>query len=142
MTQLTSDKDFEMFVNNNINRDKAGEIIVNKLRLMLEGTVGRPTELTEAINYEIDEKGNINVYSDTPIPKFLDQGTDPYTIRPKKGKALKFRAGEVAQYKTGKKINFGDYVIVKEVKHPGIQARPFIDAGLHLAKQELKKDFI
>lgn len=57
--------------------------------------------------------------------KWHQEGTDPYEIRPKNGKALAF--GPQASRLTGKnKGRVGPAYVVKKVHHPGLVARPFM----------------
>ena len=52
------------------------------------------------------------------IVKFLEDGTKPHVIRPRRAKALRFELGD--------KI-----VFAKKVHHPGIKARKFIQKTLN-----------
>lgn len=57
--------------------------------------------------------------------RWHQEGTDPYVILPKNGKALAF--GPPASRISGKnKGKVGPAYVVKQVNHPGLPARPFI----------------
>ncbi len=57
--------------------------------------------------------------------RWHQEGTDPYEIRPKNGKALAF--GPPASRLTGKnKGQVGPAHVVSKVNHPGLPARPFM----------------
>ncbi len=53
------------------------------------------------------------VYNDADYAEAVHNGSGPYVIRPRKGKALKFEVG-------------GRTVFAKSVRHPGTRARPWI----------------
>ncbi len=60
--------------------------------------------------------------------KWQQEGTKPYIIMPKNGKALAF--GPPASRLFGKnKGKVGPAYVVKKVHHPGLPARPFIGVG-------------
>lgn len=118
--------------------NKSGQLVVNKIKLLLQATVGRPTKLTESLYHKV-ENGELKIYSSTPIITFLDKGTDPYVIKAKPGSALAFKAMGSFTGKTGKKYQDGDDVVVKEVKHPGIEGRAFVEAALFASKKDIIK---
>ena len=131
-------REFEREIKKQIERNyhKVGQHVVDKINLMMEGAIGNPTKLTNAIRYEI-KNNEINIVSDTPIPLFIDKGTKPYIIKPKNPRGvLAFKAQETITRKDGSKINFGEYVVTKEVKHPGIMPREFISAALFLSQKD------
>lgn len=142
-TMDLDNKGFEQYllrtVKNNYNN--VGQAVVNKINLLMEESIGQPTKLTETISYKII--GNeLKIYSSTPIVKFIDEGTKPHIIRPKKpGGALAFRAQEVVTRKDGKKISFGDKVITKEVKHPGFVGYDFVSKAIFLAQKDIVNEF-
>jgi len=63
-----------------------------------------------SVKYGIVEVGNTKA---TPYAKYVYYGTSPYTITPKKKKALKT-----------------PYGVFKKVHHPGIKANPYLDIGV------------
>jgi hypothetical protein len=84
----------------------------------------------------------LQVYSPAKYPLWLDQGTKKYIIKPKPGKkALVFKVEEVVYGKNGHKYNYGDFVFAKQVNHPGIKARPWIELASYLTMKEIQKIF-
>jgi hypothetical protein len=72
----------------------------------------------------------ITVSTKNEIYKYVNYGTKPHVIRPKKGKVLAFQSGYKAKTRPsviGSKPggSFGATVIAKEVHHPGSEARLF-----------------
>lgn len=67
----------------------------------------------------------IIIYNDEfgDIVKYLEEGTEPYTIRAKRGKSLAFMWPNAPFPATGKG---GEHLLAK-VEHPGIKARRFIE---------------
>lgn len=57
------------------------------------------------------------VGSDVAYAPMVNDGTKPHIIRPKRAKALRFKAG-------------GKTLFAKVVHHPGTRARPFLDRAL------------
>lgn len=118
---------------------KIGRVIVDRMRLLLEGYVGTSTNLIDNIQYRV-EKNRVVIFTTDPITKFLDEGTKPHIIRPKKpGGALAFKAGNSGIRKNGKPFAFGDTIITKEVKHPGFDPRPFFSQGFFLSKSDIQQ---
>ena len=61
------------------------------------------------------------VYNDVDYALAVHNGSGPYTIRPRKGKALKFEIG-------------GQTVFARSVRHPGTKGRPWMArAGREIA---------
>jgi hypothetical protein len=87
-----------------------------------------------------EEFGNIVLY--------LEEGTSPYDIYPKRGKALAFKWGGAPSIK-GQPAGKGGEYLFRKVHHPGIEARLFVqktltDKGtqkkfIKLLDQELEK---
>ena len=81
----------------------------------------------------ITQKGgdySVTAGTDSEIYKFVDSGTKPHQIKPKRSKYLRFSSGFKA--KTRPSIigsqdggSFGDAIYSKGVKHPGTKARQF-----------------
>lgn len=72
----------------------------------------------------------ILVGTDDEIYRYVDEGTRPHTIRPKRAKVLAFNAGHTAKTMPGVIGSrpggpFGETVFAHEVKHPGTKARNF-----------------
>ena len=59
----------------------------------------------------------ITIGSDVFYAPFVNDGTAPHIIRPRRAQALRFRIG-------------GRVVYAKVVHHPGTRARPFLDDAL------------
>ena len=57
------------------------------------------------------------VYSNVAYAGFVNDGTRPHIIRPRRAKALRFRMN-------------GRIVYAQVVNHPGTRARPFLDRAL------------
>lgn len=119
------------------NLDKIGLLLVNKMRLLLEGYIGHPSPLMDDIQYRLED-GQVVIYTTSPITRFLEEGTKPHIIRPKNGKALAFRAGNSGKRSNGSTYSFGDNILAGAVHHPGFEARPFFSAALFLSKQEIE----
>lgn len=69
--------------------------------------------------------------TDDLVYKWVNDGTKPHIIRPKKAKLLRFRSEYSA--KTSPKVigsrpggSYGPFVVAKMVKHPGTEARDFV----------------
>lgn len=65
---------------------------------------------------------------------WVNDGTEPYIIRPKNGKFLRFQTGyspkssaETSSFTVGGGQRSGAWVSAKQVNHPGIKARKFSD---------------
>ncbi|MDX2140300.1 MAG: hypothetical protein SF123_19595 [Chloroflexota bacterium] len=77
-----------------------------------------------------DSKGVISVSTDNPIYGYVNYGTKPHIIRPKRGKYLWFQTGYKA--KTRPRVisssnggASGKLARAKQVRHPGTAARQF-----------------
>lgn len=67
----------------------------------------------------------VEISSDAKQARWHQEGTDPYVILPKNGKALAF--GPPASRTSGKNQGkVGPAHVVKKVNHPGLPARPFM----------------
>lgn len=72
----------------------------------------------------------VSVYTDNAIWRFVDQGTRPHTIRPRRASVLAFPGGYAAKTRVGSIIAraggpSGDTRFAREVQHPGTKARGF-----------------
>ena len=70
------------------------------------------------------------VGTDDKIFGYVDQGTKPHIIRPRKAKALAFWSGfhpktTPGSLQSGGGGSFGERIFAKWVRHPGIKARHF-----------------
>lgn len=119
--------------------ETVGDLVVRRARAILEGNIGHSTDRIKNIHYEIKDQ-TIIIYSDDKVLGYLEHGTKPHIIRPKKaGGALAFQTGTSGQYKSGKTYAFGDTIVVKEVHHPGFEAKPFISRAVFISQNEIKK---
>ena len=94
-------------------------------------TQGFKTRITFRTVKKINDRGwIIAVGTDNEIYAYLNYGTKPHAIRPKKARRLRFRGGYTSKTVPGR-LNTrpggssGDYVSAKEVQHPGTDARNF-----------------
>ncbi len=82
--------------------------------------------------------------SDKPYV-FVELGTKPHTIRPKRSKYLRFRSGYVAKTRIGV-INsypggaFGNDVFARSVRHPGFKGRNFTGAIAKRRQKSFEQD--
>lgn len=74
------------------------------------------------------EGNTLRVGTNIKYAKWLELGTQPYTIRPKNKKMLAWKDRET-----------GEWIRAKEVHHPGIAARPFLRPALDNAKDDIEK---
>lgn len=73
------------------------------------------------------------VFTEDEIFKFVDGGTRPHQIKPRRYPALRFKTGYNAKTRPGVLSSrsggpFGKYVYAKQVNHPGTEARGFSEA--------------
>ena len=57
---------------------------------------------------------------------FVERGTRPHIIRPKRARALRFEVG-------------GETVFAKKVEHPGTKPRPFFERALQKYREQWKR---
>ena len=85
----------------------------NYLKTEMEARVPVDTgRLKQSIQVRVSGK-RITVGPDTPYAEYVEFGTAPHVIKPKKSNVLAFQAG-------------GRTVIVRSVNHPGTKAQPFV----------------
>lgn len=118
--------------------EKIGKYLVLKMQQELEAVVGKKTKFTENIKYRV-EKNRVVIYTDNDVLVYIEEGTKPHIIRPKNKKALAFEAGNNYKTKSGKQVVAGDTVIVKEVKHPGTDPKPFFSPVFFKSKAVIEK---
>jgi len=73
---------------------------------------------------------SVHVYTTSDKYKWVDYGTKPHIIRPRRAKYLKFRVGFRAKTRvrvigSRRGRRFGSWVSVSKVRHPGTKAREF-----------------
>lgn len=119
---------------------RIGRLVRDKTRSMLLGHIGQSqNKLADDIKYKVED-GRVVVYTNNIINKYIEEGTRPHKITPKKpGGSLRFMARESASYSDGTPIKTGDTVFAKEVNHPGTRPRPFFRQGLALSKQGIRR---
>ena len=117
--------------------EEAGEQIVEIFRDSFNNAIGYESEkLGKTFIYKV-ENNELKIYA-SKIVQYLDKGTNPYIIRAKPGKSLAFKTmGNFVSPKTGIKYTDGQTVMVKQVNHPGITERPFIEAALFISKKQI-----
>lgn len=99
-----------------------GRLIVEKIRMLLEAQIGHKTMLSDKITYKVDaDEKSLIIYADSDILAYLEYGTRPHTIVAKNKKALAFESD------TGKQV------IVKKVRHPGFEAKPYFYEAIFLS---------
>ena len=84
------------------------------------------------------------VGTDDEIYGYVDLGTRPHVIRPKRAKALRFQSGYVAKTTPGVIGSsaggpFGDTVFSRGVNHPGTKARNFSKGITELWQTKFKR---
>lgn len=98
--------------------DRAARQVMNRAKILAPVDTGR---LRASIR--IESRRNLGlrtlytIGSDVYYAPYVNDGTRPHTIRPKKGEALRFTVG-------------GRVVFARVVHHPGTRARPFLDKAL------------
>lgn len=84
----------------------------SKLGKRKGGPLNKTGEMLQSFNYQVEDESLLFGFDgarNASLAFWHHGGTDPYVIKPKTGKALKF----------------GDH-IVKKVNHPGLPARPLV----------------
>jgi hypothetical protein len=87
------------------------------LKYIIETTPTKTGMTAEAWELEVNDDFSVDIYNKDfgQVVLYLEEGTDPYVIKPKTKKALRWQIGP------------GDrYAFAKRVNHPGIEARKFI----------------
>lgn len=92
--------------------------MVNRARVLAPVDTGR---LRASIRAEppriFSLRGSVTVGSDLEYAGYVNDGTRPHVIRPRRARALRFRVG-------------GRVVYARLVNHPGTRAKPFLDRAL------------
>jgi hypothetical protein len=120
--------------------ERIGKLVAEKWKLIMLGYMGKDeSPLTDTIKYTVTNSG-VSIYSDNDIVLYLEKGTRPHIIRPKKpGGSLAFRTKESGTRKDGSRYSHGDTIYTKEVHHPGFEPRPAASEALFLSQNEIKK---
>lgn len=98
--------------------EAASRQAVNRAKILAPVDTGR---LRASIRVEarrtLTLRSVYTIGSDVFYAPFVNDGTRPHIIRPRRGQALRFRVG-------------GQVVFARVVHHPGTRARPFLDQAL------------
>lgn len=119
--------------------DAVGKILVDNIKQGFDNSVGGSHKIVDTIHYEI--KDNEVHIKGSPVVKFIDEGTKPHIIRAKTSKGLMFRSFGTVRGKSGHVFKDGDWIRKQEVKHPGIDARAFMNVVLFLSKKQIIEEF-
>lgn len=113
--------------------ESANQKTANATRRDLQATV---RTWDHKVEFEVVEDRSGGDYSltagtDDKIYGYVNDGTKPHVIRPKKSRFLSFRGGYNAKTRVGVIGSraggpFGDSVVAQEVHHPGFPGRNFI----------------
>lgn len=85
--------------------------------------------LADSITWKMDQTGLSGSYGPDPVTvvaKVQEHGSDPYVIRPRNAKALKFKVG-------------GRTVFAKKVNHPGVKGTFYLQRSREAAMRELQR---
>lgn len=97
---------------------EASRQVVNRAKVLVPVRTGRLRSSIRAGQPRFFSlRGQISVGSDLEYAAFVNDGTRPHVIRPRRAKALRFVVG-------------GSTVYAMKVNHPGARARPFLDRAL------------
>lgn len=82
------------------------------------------------------------VHARAPYAAYVEKGTRPHVIRPKRARSLRFPASGVATTLGGRvttgasrSLGRGAYVFAREVHHPGTKPKPFLLPGAKKAAE-------
>jgi len=97
---------------------EAGRQVVNRARVLAPVDTGR---LRASIKADpprlLTFRPSVTIGSNVEYAEFVNDGTRPHIIRPRRGRALRFVVG-------------GRVVYARVVHHPGTRAQPFLDRAL------------
>lgn len=98
---------------------EAARQVVNRAKVLAPVDTGRLRASIRADPPRIFSlRGSVSVGSDVEYSGYVNDGTRPHTIRPR-------RTGGVLRFQVG-----GQVVFARVVNHPGTRARPFLDRAL------------
>ena len=98
---------------------EAARQVVNRAKVLAPVDTGRLRASIRADPPRIFSlRGSVTVGSDVEYSGYVNDGTRPHTIRPR-------RTGGVLRFQVG-----GQVVFARVVNHPGTRARPFLDRAL------------
>lgn len=91
-----------------------------------------------------EDDGRATVGTDDEIYNYVDQGTRPHTIRPRRAKRLRFQAGSTSKTTPGSLRagpgGGGVTTYRRAVRHPGTKARGFSEMIAKLAQDRLAEE--
>jgi len=97
---------------------EASRQVVNRAKVLAPVRTGRLRGSIRAEEPRIFSlRGSVKVGSDLEYAAFVNDGTRPHIIRPRRAQVLRFTVG-------------GRTVFAKVVHHPGTRPRPFLDRAL------------
>ncbi len=97
---------------------EASRQVVNRAKVLAPVRTGRLRASIRAEEPRIFSlRGSVKVGSDLEYAGFVNDGTRPHIIRPRRAQVLRFTVG-------------GRTVFAKVVHHPGTRPRPFLDRAL------------
>ncbi|SCF98448.1 Bacteriophage HK97-gp10, putative tail-component [Streptomyces sp. MnatMP-M17] len=98
--------------------EAAGRQLLNRARILAPVDTGRlRASLRQEFRRTYTLRPMVTVGSDVEYAPWVNDGTGPHIIRPRRAQALRFVVG-------------GRVVYAKVVHHPGTHARPFLDQAL------------
>jgi len=89
----------------------------------------RTGHLQGSVGFRMKSENVAVVFAEAKYAPFVEFGTRPHVILPKRKKALRF-------FKDGKEV------IVKKVNHPGSKPYPFFYADMERRKKEVAREFL
>ena len=111
---------------------QAYEVVKKSMRLKLEETVRTWNRKPVFILEVTERKGSffISAYTRSQVWNWVNEGTKPHIILPKKAKLLMFQRGyfaktQVNRIQSRNGARFGPRVVAKAVRHPGFPGRNF-----------------
>lgn len=114
--------------------DRAVEYTLQAVKRDLEKTVQTWNKKPEFVTESKYQGGSriITAYTDNQVYNWLDQGTKPHIIRPKRARMLAFQSGYTAKTSAAPGAFIaksggpsGAWRYAKQVNHPGTKARKF-----------------
>lgn len=117
-----------------VEKDVEGIVYANGLEIVADAKKRAPVDLGDLkqsiASIKVDNKTVkilANATGNAPYAAHVEYGTKAHEIKPKKGKALKFKVG-------------GKDVFAKSVKHPGTKKQPFFFPAFFKGKAQFIED--
>jgi len=89
----------------------------------------RTGHLQRTIGWRMESENSAVVFANAEYAPFVELGTRPHTILPKRAQALRFEKG-------------GRWVFAKRVNHPGSKPYPFFYAELEERERAVENEFV